>query len=263
MVQQPGMGGPIGGATVDMTDTPNSLFAGGVREAGPHAPVRRAVGAHDSAGLHAHHAVGDGPARGRHDASPGPRTGTGYRMSPRVAVATAAGLLAVVVVLVVAVLFPFRTSESVGQTPQSRNGALTWACPAESPYRYEDTFGASRPGGRAHKGTDLFADKGSPAMAIVGGTVTKAVPTDDGTLGGARVWVAGDDGWWYYYAHLDSVTVEVGQRVETGLQIGTVGNTGNAKSTPSHIHIEMHFQSMTGPYVNPYAVVSAVCTESG
>ncbi|MCE7882469.1 MAG: M23 family peptidase [Actinobacteria bacterium ATB1] len=247
-----------------MTDTPNSLDAEGARDAGTSEAATGTVGAHDSRGLHAHHAVGGGPSRGRHDASPDPRTGTGYRMSPRVALATSAGLLTVLAVLVVAVLFPLRTSESAGQTtPQSQNGALTWACPAESPYRYEDTFGASRPGGRAHKGTDLFASKGSPATAIVGGTVTKAVPTDDGTLGGARVWVAGDDGWWYYYAHLDSVTVEVGQRVETGLQIGTVGNTGNAKSTPSHIHIEMHFQSMTGPYVNPHAVISAVCTEPG
>lgn len=137
--------------------------------------------------------------------------------------------------------------------------AATFACPVQEPYKFTSTFGEPRSGGRGHKGIDMFAAKGSSVSAVTGGTVTKAVPTDDGTLGGARVWVSGDDGWWYYYAHLDSVAVTLGQRVETGRQLGTVGNTGNAKTTPAHVHLEEHLGGMEGPYVDPYTLMSVLC----
>lgn len=144
------------------------------------------------------------------------------------------------------------------QVHETRSAA-TFACPVQQPYKFTSTFGEARPGGRKHKGTDMFAAKGSPVSAVTGGSVTKAVPTDDGTLGGARVWVSGDDGWWYYYAHLDSVAVVLGQRVETGQQLGTVGNTGDAKSTPSHVHVEQHLGDMEGPYVDPFTLMSVIC----
>lgn len=137
--------------------------------------------------------------------------------------------------------------------------AATFACPVQEPYNFTSTFGEPRSGSRKHKGADMFAVKGSPAVAVTGGAVTKAVPTDDGTLGGARVWVSGDDGWWYYYAHLDTVAVALGQRVETGQQLGTVGNTGAARTTPSHVHVEAHLGAMEGPYVDPYPLMSVIC----
>lgn len=137
--------------------------------------------------------------------------------------------------------------------------AATFACPVQQPYNFTSTFGEARSGSRKHKGADMFAVKGSPVVAVTGGTVTKAVPTDDGTLGGARVWVAGDDGWWYYYAHLDSVAVTLGQRVETAQQLGTVGNTGAAKTTPPHVHVEQHLGAMEGRYVDPFALMSVIC----
>ena len=108
---------------------------------------------------------------------------------------------------------------------------------------------------------DVFGEKGSPVSSIVSGEVVKAVKTDDGTLGGARVWVEGDDGWWYYYAHLDTVTVEKGDRVDTAEQLGTMGNTGNAATTPTHLHLEQHFGATDGAFVNPFAMISSLCTE--
>ena len=41
-----------------------------------------------------------------------------------------------------------------------------------------------------------------------------------------------------YYAHLDSWEpgLKTGKHVKQGDVLGTVGNTGNAKSTPSHLH---------------------------
>lgn len=137
--------------------------------------------------------------------------------------------------------------------------AATFACPVQPPYKFASTFGEPRPGGRKHKGVDVFAAKGSAVTAITGGTVTKAVPTDDGTLGGIRVWISGDDGWWYYFAHLDSVVVTLGQRVEAGDQLGTVGNTGNARTTPAHVHMEQHLGDMEGPYIDPYTIMSVLC----
>lgn len=149
--------------------------------------------------------------------------------------------------------FPFATE--IRET----RAAATFTCPVQEPYNFTSTFGEPRSGSRKHKGADLFAVKGSPVVAATGGSVTKAVQTDDGTLGGARVWVAGDDGWWYYYAHLDSVAVVLGQRVETGDRLGTVGNTGAAKTTPSHLHVEQHLGAMEGPYVDPFALMSTIC----
>lgn len=97
-----------------------------------------------------------------------------------------------------------------------------------------DTMGADRDGGkRKHKGTDIFGAKGSAAVAPIGGTVVKA---GSAGKGGLRVWIQGDDGRYHYLAHLDRIDVQQGQRIEQGTPIGTVGNTGNAKSTPAHIH---------------------------
>jgi murein DD-endopeptidase MepM/ murein hydrolase activator NlpD len=40
----------------------------------------------------------------------------------------------------------------------------------------------------------------------------------------------------FYYAHLDRQTVGTGARVRAGEKLGEVGNTGNARSTPPHLH---------------------------
>lgn len=175
-----------------------------------------------------------------------------------------ASALGASVVLLVALLVPFAADRPSAALPPPSVPApaavkLDFACPVAGKVWYADTFGADRPGGRVHKGEDVFADKGTPIVAITSGTIAKAVPADDGTLGGRRVWIAGDDGWWWYFAHLDSVAVAVGQRVGTGDPIGTLGNSGNAKKTPAHVHIEQHFGSMQGPYVSPFPVLSVLC----
>lgn len=103
---------------------------------------------------------------------------------------------------------------------------------------FTDTMGAPRSGGRRHMGTDIFAPRGTPVVAAVGGTVRQA--GFGGSLGGNRVWVEGDDGRFYYYAHLDTIGAARGERVEVGQQIGTVGNTGNAANTPSHLHFSIN-----------------------
>lgn len=95
-------------------------------------------------------------------------------------------------------------------------------------------FGDYRNGGRSHKGMDIYAKKGTAVVAVCGGVVTS---TKTEKLGGKtiRLRVAAR-GWTAYYAHLDKVHVRVGQQVQKGQAIGTVGNTGNAKRKAAHLH---------------------------
>jgi murein DD-endopeptidase MepM/ murein hydrolase activator NlpD len=100
-------------------------------------------------------------------------------------------------------------------------------------------FGAERDGGaRVHRGVDIFAARGTDAVAAVDGWVTRVDAT---RRGGNIVWltpVFGDLR--LYYAHLDTQLVEVGQFVRRGDVIGTVGNTGNASTTPPHLHFGVY-----------------------
>jgi murein DD-endopeptidase MepM/ murein hydrolase activator NlpD len=53
---------------------------------------------------------------------------------------------------------------------------------------------------------------------------------------GKYIVVGHAEGWKTYYAHLNSFTVSVGQKVSTGTLIGKVGSTGG--STGPHLHYE-------------------------
>lgn len=91
---------------------------------------------------------------------------------------------------------------------------------------------------RKHEGIDIFAAKGTPAIAAEKGTVTSV---GQNTLGGLIVFMQ-PEGRDYnlYYAHLDTQLVHNGQQVNTGDTLGLVGNTGNAKDTPSHLHFGIY-----------------------
>lgn len=100
-------------------------------------------------------------------------------------------------------------------------------------------WGAPRDGGtRNHEGIDIFARKGSPAIAAADGIVTGV---KDGGIGGKVVWLrATDKDYTLYYAHLDQQLVQPGQLVKQGDTLGTVGNTGNARTTPAHLHFGVY-----------------------
>jgi peptidoglycan LD-endopeptidase LytH len=123
-------------------------------------------------------------------------------------------------------------------------------------YRFRDTWGAPRSGGRSHKGTDVFAAHRAPVYAITSGVVQRH---SSSRLGGIGLYLRGDDGNVYYYAHLDSIdaTGAVGNRVTAGEPIARNGSTGNADSWAPHVHFELHPGG--GAAINPYPWLAAAC----
>jgi peptidoglycan LD-endopeptidase LytH len=101
------------------------------------------------------------------------------------------------------------------------------------------SFGAERDGGRrAHRGVDIFAARGTPVLAATDGWVTRVETT---RVGGNVVWMQPLFGnMRVYYAHLHEQWVEPGDFVEAGQPLGAVGNTGNAITTPPHLHFGVY-----------------------
>ncbi len=100
-------------------------------------------------------------------------------------------------------------------------------------------FGAPRDGGaRIHRGVDIFARRGTPVLAASAGRVSRVRDT---RIGGKVVWVRDPvRNASVYYAHLDSQYVRDGQEVQAGDTVGFVGNTGNARTTPPHLHLGLY-----------------------
>jgi murein DD-endopeptidase MepM/ murein hydrolase activator NlpD len=108
-------------------------------------------------------------------------------------------------------------------------------------------WGNERDGGaRRHEGVDIFAPRGTPAVAATDGYITR---TGESKLGGRVVWLADARGQHLYYAHLDKQLVQPGQRVRAGDTLGLVGNTGNARTTAPHLHFGIY---RTGGAVDPW-----------
>lgn len=133
-----------------------------------------------------------------------------------------------------------RRLKAIGAGPAEIVGVLA-PFPVIGPASYSDDWHAPRDGGaRLHKGADIFAPRGTPVIAVASGTITRLSPS--GGLGGRTVHLTTDDGTYFYYAHLDAFHVRLteGQRVAAGSLLGFVGNTGNAITTPPHLHFEIH-----------------------
>jgi len=116
-----------------------------------------------------------------------------------------------------------------------------------------DSWGFPRSGGRSHKGTDMMAANGEPMYAVTSGVVRLS----HSSLGGNSIWLLGDNGNTFYYAHLSGFNVSSGSRVGQGQTIGFNGSSGNAAGGSPHLHFEIHPGG--GGAVNPYPTVAAAC----
>jgi murein DD-endopeptidase MepM/ murein hydrolase activator NlpD len=122
-----------------------------------------------------------------------------------------------------------------------------------------DSFGFPRmtgtPDEHWHEGIDLFAPRGTPLVAAERGVIARM---GTGRLGGLKLWLIGESGSEWYYAHLDAFAPELtdGVVVDAGDLVGYVGNTGNAVGTPPHLHLQLHPNG--GRPVNPYPLLKVV-----
>ena len=121
----------------------------------------------------------------------------------------------------------------------TREPALSFPVQGRDSRQISSYFGVPRDGGRRrHEGVDIFAPRGTPAIAGISGIIT-GVGTS--TLGGNFASLSDNDrGIKLYYAHLDRWNVTNGQRISVGDTVGFVGNTGNARTTGPHLHFGIY-----------------------
>jgi murein DD-endopeptidase MepM/ murein hydrolase activator NlpD len=96
-------------------------------------------------------------------------------------------------------------------------------------------FGAPRDGGtRQHMGVDIFAARHTPVLSPARAYVHH-VGTN--SLGGRCIWLYDSQRSQYYYlAHLETWEAVEESWVDEGQIVATVGNSGNARTTPPHLH---------------------------
>lgn len=111
-----------------------------------------------------------------------------------------------------------------------------------------DSWGEPRSGRRRHKGIDILAPRHTPIRAVTEGVVeTKGMRG----LGGQVVTVIGPGGYRHYYAHLEDYGPQaVGDWVDAGEILGTVGTSGNAAVSPPHLHYGLYTSGWKA--INPY-----------
>ncbi|WP_343702913.1 M23 family metallopeptidase [Chitinophaga sp.] len=117
--------------------------------------------------------------------------------------------------------------------------SLAFPVPGQANGRIGSFWGDARDrGARSHEGVDIFGKFRMPVVAAADGFVTR---TGENNLGGKVVFLRPDNkNYTLYYAHLDSQLVTSGQRVAAGDTVGLMGNTGNARNTPTHLHFGIY-----------------------
>ncbi len=175
-------------------------------------------------------------------------------------------------VLLLAAGLALATAPTVGA--QSRNGiddrnitavrAITF--PVEGATFYRPDFLAPRSGGRRHAGADIFADKLTPLVAARDGVIDRMSGADVGLSGNYLV-LRDAEGWEYLYVHVNNDTpgtddganppewrfapgIVTGATVRAGAVLGFLGDSGNAETTPPHLHFEM--RRPDGTRINPW-----------
>ncbi len=140
--------------------------------------------------------------------------------------------------------------------------ATGYAFPVAGQFSYSDDYGAPRAVTISHQGNDIFAHVGTPVVAVADGVLSQVGVN---TLGGNRLWLTDDQGAAYYFAHLSAYAPVAldGARVKAGEVIAYVGNTGQAITTPPHLHFEVHPGGKEAASIDPYPLLRAWEQNSG
>lgn len=139
--------------------------------------------------------------------------------------------------------FSGSSSSAKGKNIKTKGGVF----PLKKCYGLKNDGGAGHYGARrrgvngAHTGVDWYAPKGSAVRSPWSGRV---ISSSYNSITGNIVVIQHDDGRVTRALHLNAKSVKAGQRIRAGQNIGTVGNTGNAR----HQHSHLHFEVRKGPY---------------
>jgi murein DD-endopeptidase MepM/ murein hydrolase activator NlpD len=121
------------------------------------------------------------------------------------------------------------------------------------PNQITDSWNSLRSGGRRHQGVDIFAPRNRNIRTPLAGVIGFL---GQNSLGGNVVWLIGPRGYYHYFAHLEKFgDVRIGQWVQAGHIMGTVGDSGNAKGTPTHLHYGIY--TFFGKAINPFLLFSS------
>lgn len=163
------------------------------------------------------------------------------------------------ILLAALIAFPIFTNKASAYTIR----AITF--PVIGHTGYSNDFYAPRSGGRTHHATDIFGVKMLRLVAAVNGVVTFAPATEPSY--GWMITIRDDQGYKYNYIHINNDTpgtdngrggamnaytfdIAPGSRVVAGQHIGWLGDSGNAESTPPHLHFEI--ETPQGAKANPF-----------
>lgn len=130
-------------------------------------------------------------------------------------------------------------------------------------FRVSSNYGEKR-GSSTHWATD-FAGKNGPGTAmgmnipsLTGGQVIQVYKHNP--TAGNGVTIRGDDGRIYRYIHMkDAPQLKVGMKVNQGMSLGKVGNTG--RSTGAHLDLQV--KDKNGRYVDPMSIIKQMSASSG
>jgi murein DD-endopeptidase MepM/ murein hydrolase activator NlpD len=149
-------------------------------------------------------------------------------------------------------------SNSAGRDPRTYRQYTTHH-PIERPILY-DSFDAQR-GEHYHHATDITCPRGVPVVSTTDGQVVeewvyrgeRRPGAGESANGGKYAYIRDPAGNKHYYAHMDRLMVRSGQQVRAGQQIGTCGDTGNARGGCPHLHYGIRDPS--GRAINPFPLL--------
>lgn len=120
------------------------------------------------------------------------------------------------------------------------------------------------PGGR-HMGIDIAAPRGTPIESFTGGTVTKMRTGQGWTPNipsfGNYIIVTTPTGEKVRYSHLYQNFVKMGETIQPGQEIGSIGGTGSTyrqyHKGPGY-HLDLRIKNAAGKYLNPVKYLSNI-----
>lgn len=195
------------------------------------------------------------------DGAYGPRTRAGVRILQRKLRLKPTGIADAALLKKLGVKIRQIASTPAATPPAVATAKYLKTFPVVGVYSYESDFGAPRHQG-SHEGNDIMAARGTPLVAVADGVI-KRLTRDETGLGGIWVWLRDKQGNEYYYAHMNEIVAGLteGSKVAVGQQIGTVGNTGDARYGATHVHFEIHPGG--GGAVDPYSDLVSVDPKKG